>query len=98
MELVVIGTTEFLPGFALAGVREIVLATPKTVMDTIKQHTNAGLIILDEELMHELSSAEREKLETSVQPVIITLAKDSRQQDERLRRTVMNTLGVDLLK
>lgn len=98
MELVVIGTTEFLPGFALAGVRNTVLASSTEVMSRIKEHSDAGLIIIDERLLNELSAAQREELETSIKPVIITLAKDSQQQEARLRRTVMNTLGVDLLK
>jgi V/A-type H+/Na+-transporting ATPase subunit F len=98
MELVVIGTTEFLPGFALAGARNTVIANAKNIMEKIKEHHEAGLIILDEQLTKELSAIQREELETSIKPVIITLAKDGEQQASRLRRTVMNTLGVDLLK
>lgn len=98
MELIVIGTTEFLPGFALAGVRKTVLASPKDVMTRIKEHSSAGVIILDETLTQGLSPFEIESLETSIQPVIITLAKDSREQETRLRRTIIGTLGVDLLK
>jgi vacuolar-type H+-ATPase subunit F/Vma7 len=97
-QIVVIGTTEFLPGFALAGVRNTVLANPQTVLQQIDAHRDAGIIILEEELSRDLPIARREELETSVRPVIIMLAKDPTGQTSRLKRAIMNTLGVDLLK
>jgi V/A-type H+/Na+-transporting ATPase subunit F len=97
-ELIVIGTPEFLPGFALAGVRKTILATPVDAMQQIRQHQDAGIIILDEKLTLGMAQQEREQLDASVAPVIITLAKDGTNQKLRLKRAIMNTLGVDLLK
>jgi len=97
-EIIVIGTTGFLPGFALAGVRNTVLASAETVEKQLDAHKEAGIIILEEELTSKLSTARREQLEISVKPVIIMLAKDPSGQTMRLRRAIMNTLGVDLLK
>lgn len=97
MELVVIGTTGFLPGFALAGVRKTVLCGADDVMRNIEQHQES-IIILDERLAAALPPQQRETLETSVRPVVITLAKDGAAQEARLRRAIMNTLGVDLLR
>jgi V/A-type H+-transporting ATPase subunit F len=98
MEIIVIGTTEFLPGFALAGIRNTVLASRETVQEQLKQHADAGIVILEEELAAELPQAKREELETSIKPVIIMLAKDPSSQTLRLKRAIINTLGVDLLK
>ena len=97
-QIVVIGTTGFLPGFALAGVRNTVLASTETVEQQLETHKEAGIIILEEELASHLSTARREQLEISIKPVIIMLAKDPSGQTQRLRRAIINTLGVDLLK
>jgi V/A-type H+/Na+-transporting ATPase subunit F len=97
MELVVIGSTEFLPGFALAGVRKTVLATKHDVLDKIKEHQDAGIIILDDNLTTDLTFAQHEQLEASVKPVILPLGKQATQHD-RLRKSIISTLGVDLLK
>jgi vacuolar-type H+-ATPase subunit F/Vma7 len=97
MELVVIGTTGFLPGFALAGVRKTVLADASEVMRSVEKHHDS-IIILDERLASALPQQQREMLETSTRPVVITLAKDGAAQEARLRRAIMNTLGVDLLR
>jgi vacuolar-type H+-ATPase subunit F/Vma7 len=98
MEIVIIGATEFLPGFALAGTRTTVLANRKDVLEKVAQHKDASVIILDESLAASLTAAQRQELETSIRPVIITLSKDSAEKRMRLRRSIMSTLGVDLLK
>jgi vacuolar-type H+-ATPase subunit F/Vma7 len=97
MELVAIGSTRFLPGFALAGVQNTVLANKGNVMEKVSAHKNAGIIMLEEELLTEITTAQRQELETSAQPVVIFLGKTNNQED-RLRRSIINTLGVDLLK
>jgi vacuolar-type H+-ATPase subunit F/Vma7 len=97
-EIVVIGSTEFLPGFALAGVRKTILANAATVMEKITQNSTAGIILLDESITTELTPMQREHIDTSITPIIIALTKDAHMQNERLKRAIMNTLGVDLLK
>lgn len=97
-ELIVIGSTAFTPGFALAGVRTTIISTPERVLADIESHRDAGIIILDGELTATLSATQREEIETSLAPVIITIEKTSDAQEQRLRRAIMNTLGVDLLK
>jgi vacuolar-type H+-ATPase subunit F/Vma7 len=98
MEIVVIGATSFLPGFALAGVRKTILATKNSVLEQVEQHHDAGIIILDETLLADVAQAKRDELETRIKPVVIVLARDGANQKLRLRRAIMNTLGVDLLK
>ena len=95
LELVAVGSSQFLLGFALAGV-ETVLANTDTVMDRVQEHKNAGIIILDESLLHGLAPHDVEALQTSVTPVIVPLAADSAEHTKRLRQTIKTTLGVDL--
>jgi vacuolar-type H+-ATPase subunit F/Vma7 len=95
MELVAIGTSQFLLGFALTGV-EAVLANRANVLEKVAQHRNAGIIILDEQLLEGLAPLEIESLQTSISPVILTVAQDSTEHNRRLRHTIKTTLGVDL--
>jgi vacuolar-type H+-ATPase subunit F/Vma7 len=97
MELVAIGSTAFLPGFALAGVQKTVLASPKDIMEKVKECNDAGIILLEEELLTDITTAQRQTLEISTNPVIIFLGRTN-NQEERLRKAIINTLGVDLLK
>jgi vacuolar-type H+-ATPase subunit F/Vma7 len=98
MDIIAIGTTEFLPGFALAGVRTTLLADEKNVRDILTRHGDAGVIIIDETLLRDFTSAEREEVETSTKPVIISLGKDNEYYNKRLRQSIMETIGVDLPK
>lgn len=98
MEIVVIGTTEFTPGFALAGVANTVIANKTNALQKIIEYQDAGIIVLDESLITDIEMAKREELETSIKPIIIMLAKDGAPSRARLKRAIMNTLGVDLLK
>jgi vacuolar-type H+-ATPase subunit F/Vma7 len=97
-EIVVIGSSAFVAGFALAGVRRTELASAQTVLATLQHHMDAGLIILEEELMAPLPPSRRQEIETSIRPVIIPLSRDAAAQTRRLRSAVINTLGVDLLR
>jgi|GEM_PF-4028396 len=97
-ELVVIGTTVFLPGFALAGVKHTVLARRSDVLEKIAAHKDAAIIVLDETLLCDITPQERDALDLSIAPIIIALSIDNTRQTERLRRNIMSTLGVDLMK
>jgi vacuolar-type H+-ATPase subunit F/Vma7 len=97
MDIIVIGTTAFLPGFALAGVRHTFLGTPENVQQLIGEHKEA-IIILDEELTKGLPRATMQEFETSITPVIITLTKDATRQQQRLKQAITGTLGVDITR
>jgi vacuolar-type H+-ATPase subunit F/Vma7 len=91
--IVVIGSTGFLPGFALAGVRATVLASTHDVLERIRERHGASIIIVEDALLSSLSPQSRELLETSTRPVIIALGGD----DTRIKQLVRNTLGVELI-
>jgi len=97
MELVAIGTTRFLLGFELAGVEKTVLATPDNIRGKLAEHKDAGIVIVEESLLAKLQQEERDRIETNISPVIITLSATGEEQQERIRKAVKNTLGVDLL-
>jgi len=97
MEVVAVGTSKFLLGFALSGVKTV-LANGENVIEHIGALENAGIIILESSLLDALTHVERERLETSVTPVIITLSEDGAEETTRLKHMIKNTLGVDLFK
>lgn len=98
MEIAAIGTSEFLLGFELAGVDRTYLASARTVLERLRECADAGIVVVDETITDGLTGTQRERLETSVAPVIILLARDGTRQLDRLRKELQNTLGVDLLK
>ena len=95
MEIVAIGTSQFLLGFSLAGIEKTILATKETILDLVYQQQ--GIVLLDERLTNHLTFVEREQLETSIDPVVLSLGEKGDQQIARLQRAVKETLGVDLL-
>lgn len=96
MGISAIGKSQFLLGFEMVGIRETILADKDNFMEKIKS-TDAQIIILDENLLVDMEQSEREALETNPNPVIITLGSSGENYQERLRKAVKNTLGVDLL-
>ncbi|MDD9953220.1 MAG: hypothetical protein OXR66_02700 [Candidatus Woesearchaeota archaeon] len=96
MELIALGSPDFLLGFSLAGVKTVV-AEQENVMETIHAQKKAGIIMLDAELTHNLTLYEHEELDNSTQPVVISLARDDTERSNRLQQAIKNTLGVDML-
>ena len=93
-ELTAIGTSRFLPGFALAGVRTVLAGDD--VIEKIRECE--GIVVVEERLLAGLEGGMREELSTSIEPIIIPLSDEGSDEIARLKRLVKDTLGVDLLK
>lgn len=97
MDLVAIGTSPFLPGFALAGVETVMARNANEAIASARSRKPGSILIIEEQLTRSLAPSERAWLETSVDPIIITIGADDVAQSDRLRRAIKSTLGVDLL-
>lgn len=100
-QIMAVGTKGFLLGFQLAGIRNSIIANEHDINDIhekISQCKNAGIVLVDEHLLDQLSPIERGRLETQVAPVVMALGPNGEKQIERLRHQVQNILGVDLLR
>jgi len=97
-ELAVIGSHEFTLGFRLAGIRqttEVEQLTKEAITEIMKKK-QAGIIIIDQKILDKLEAHERDKIESSVEPVFIPISDDAQQ--ESLRNLIRKSIGVDLWK
>ncbi|MBS3128474.1 V-type ATP synthase subunit F [Candidatus Woesearchaeota archaeon] len=97
-EIAVVGTSSFIVGFQLAGVRKIfeVHNNAQEALHHAQNDKDTSLIITDEETMQQLDEHTREMLEASVNPVCIVLSEKGEEQDT-LRKLIIRSVGVDLL-
>ncbi len=100
MEIAVIGSSEFIVGFRLAGVRKIYAAEDE---ERLKRHIHnvladceVGILVMDSRDMDRISQRLRTTLENSVKPTVIAIGvqEGGMSMRERIKRSV----GVDLWK
>ncbi|QHS16856.1 V-type ATP synthase subunit F [Halopenitus persicus] len=103
-EIAVIGSPEFTTGFRLAGVRtfenvpddrkdeELDDAVERTLEDE-----GVGIIVMHEEDLSHLSRGVRERVEGSIEPVLVTLGA-SGAGGGGLRDQIKRAIGIDLME
>ena len=101
-EIAVVGSPEFTTGFRLAGVREFENVPdddkPEQLDDAVERVLNAddiGIVVMNEEDKEHLSRDVREAVETSVEPVVVTLGGGAGSGG--LRQQIKRAIGIDLM-
>jgi Archaeal/vacuolar-type H+-ATPase subunit F len=101
-EIAVVGSPEFTTGFRLAGVRKFanVPDDQKQVkLDDAVRETMAdddvGIVVMHDDDVDLLSRDVREVVETSVEPVVVTLGGGTGSGN--LRAQVKRAIGIDLM-
>ncbi len=100
MEIAVIGSSEFIVGFRLAGVRKIYAADDeeklKRYIHNVLGDNEVGILVMDSKDMDRISQRLRTTLENSVKPTVIAIGvqEGGMSMRERIKRSV----GVDLWK
>ncbi|MBP2133586.1 V/A-type H+-transporting ATPase subunit F [Methanomicrobium sp. W14] len=100
MEIAVVGNSEFILGFRLAGIQKTYAAdTDEAFADQVTKvlgDKDVGIIVLKGEDMQKLSFRLRTTLSESVKPTVITIGEETGgiSMRERIKRSV----GVDLWK
>ncbi len=96
----IIGNSEFILGFRLAGVSDTFRVReddePLPIIKKAIETDGISIIILDERLMDRIDQHERSIVDDSVDPVFITLSTDTAQ--EGLRSMIKKSIGIDLWK
>jgi len=94
----VLGGSEFIVGFQLAGIRDTFEVSDKPLEDinNIKKDKDISVVIVDDKVLHKLDEHDRLKVEDSIDPVFIPLSTEVTQ--EGLRRLIRRSIGVDLWK
>ncbi|MFQ3318678.1 MAG: V/A-type H+-transporting ATPase subunit F [Natronomonas sp.] len=102
-EIAVVGSPDFTTGFRLAGVRrfENVPDADKTeelddAVETVLDDENVGIVVMHDEDVEQLSRTVRQRVETSVEPVVVTLGGGTGSGN--LREQIKRAIGIDLME
>ena len=98
VKIAVAGGNEFIVGFQLAGIRDVIEINEKPFqhLKSLKSRKDIGVIVVDEKLMESMELHERLEIEASVEPVFIPLSTKTEQ--DSLKRLITKSIGVDLWK
>ena len=100
MEIAVIGTSEFVLGFRLAGVRKTyAVETDGRLVEQINQvlaDTDVGILVLKGSDMERIPLRLRTTLEHSVKPTVIAIGGE--EGGLSMRERIKRSVGVDLWK
>jgi len=99
MEIAVVGNSDFVIGFRLAGIRKIFDATSSDIeskiQDVLKDKSVAILVVHDDDLRM-LSPHMQQTLDDSVEPTVIAIG--GKGESTNLRDKIKQAVGVDLWK
>ena len=99
MELAVIGDSEFVTGFRLAGVKKILEVSDDELESTVNgafSDSEIGIIVMHDDDINKLPEILRDTLNESVEPTIVTLGGTG--ESSNLRDKIKQSVGVDLWK
>ncbi len=99
MEIAVIGNSDFVLGFRLAGIRKTYDATPDNIESRIQGILNdrtVGILVIHNDDIGKLSSQMQKILDDSVEPTVITIG--GKGESTNIREKIKQAVGVDLWK
>jgi len=101
-EIAVVGSPDFTTGFRLAGVRrfENVPDAEKEArlddaVESVLDDDEVGIVVMYDEDVERLSRTVRQRVETSVEPVVVTLGGGTGSGN--LREQIKRAIGIDLM-
>ena len=102
-EIAVVGSPDFTTGFRLAGVRKFADVPddekPERLDDAVQdvfEDDGVGIVVMHDDDLDHLSRTVRRNVETSVEPVLVTLGGDS--GGGALREQIKRAIGIDLME
>ena len=100
MEIAVIGNSEFILGFRLAGIRKTYAAESDERLNeqitSVLQDEDVGILVLNSSDMERIPRKLRATLENSVKPTVIALGGE--EGGLSMRDRIKRSVGVDLWK
>ncbi|WP_290818313.1 V-type ATP synthase subunit F [Halovivax sp.] len=101
-EIAVVGSPEFTTGFRLAGVRRFENvpddekpAELDDAVETVLDDEGVGIVVMHDEDLEHLSRSVRGTVETSVEPVVVTIGGGG---GGGLREQIKRAIGIDLME
>ncbi len=102
-EIAVVGSPDFTTGFRLAGVRRCANIADDEKDDELDdavremlEDDDVGIIVMHDEDLGHLARAVRNDVETSVEPVLVTLGGGTGSGN--LREQIKRAIGIDLME
>jgi V/A-type H+-transporting ATPase subunit F len=102
-EIAVIGAPDFTTGFRLAGVRKFAEIPDDRKDDELDEAVgeiltddDVGIVVMHDEDLEHLSRGVRQDVETSVEPVLVTLGGGAGSSG--LREQIKRAIGIDLME
>jgi V/A-type H+-transporting ATPase subunit F len=99
MEIAVIGNSDFVLGFRLAGIRktyEAAQAEFEARIQTIMYDKDVGILVMHNDDLKKLSAHMQKILDDSVEPTVIAIG--GKGESTNLRDKIKQAVGVDLWK
>ncbi|WP_254543061.1 V-type ATP synthase subunit F [Halomarina pelagica] len=102
-EIAVIGSPDFTAGFRLAGVRRFASISDEdkpaeldSAVEEMLTDDDVGIVVMHDEDLDHLSRQVRQEVETSVEPVLVTLGGTAGSGG--LREQIKRAIGIDLME
>jgi len=95
MDIAVIGEDEFTLGFRLTGIRNVSVMKSESDMVNLLSNKTLGIIITSQKSFDSMSEEVKEDVTNSIRPVVVVV---SDKPQEGLRKMIIRSIGVDLLK
>lgn len=99
MEIAVVGNSDFVIGFRLAGIRKTYEASPGEIeakIQSVLDDKTVGILIVHGDDMTKLSPHMQKTLDDSVEPTVIAIG--GKGESTNLRDKIKQAVGVDLWK
>ncbi len=99
MEIAVVGASDFVIGFRLAGIRKTYDATSMDIearIQSVLNDKNVGILIIHDDDMKTLPPHMQKTLDDSVEPTVIAIG--GKGESTNLRDKIKQAVGVDLWK
>ncbi|MCY4731619.1 V-type ATP synthase subunit F [Natronomonas gomsonensis] len=102
-EIAVVGSPDFTTGFRLAGVRRFESITDDEkderlddAVEEVLDDEGVGIVVMHDDDVADLSRTVRQRVETSVEPVVVTLGGGTGSGN--LREQIKRAIGIDLME
>jgi len=102
-EIAVVGSPDFTTGFRLAGVRKFENVPDEEkaealddAVENVLTDEGVGIVVMHDEDLEHLSRGVRQDVETSVEPVVVTLGGGAGSGG--LREKIKRAIGIDLME
>jgi len=102
-EIAVVGSPEFTTGFRLAGVRKFQDVSQDrkdedldAAVEEALADDDVGIVVMHDDDLEHLSRSVRQEVQTSVEPVLVTLGGGAGSSG--LREQIKRAIGIDLME